>query len=264
MKILLTNDDGVQSPGLWALAEKLVDLGEVTVIAPDRDQSGVGASMTLLEVVRAGEVESRVAGVKKTYAVEGTPADCVILATETLVSHSFDLVVSGINQGANLGLDIMTSGTVGAAFQGYFRKIPSIAVSVASLTDVQYQAAAQATAALAGAISEGSAPSPLFLNVNLPNVTPDKIQRVEITRLGPRAYIESVERGNDGRRTHYWIKHNKPTNFPVDEGTDIWAVRNNCVSITPMNGIFDGRDDGYDFAALAEAASRGLGLNVGS
>ena len=107
-------------------------------------------------------------------------------------------------------------------------------------------------------------PSPLFLNVNLPNVTPDKIQRVEITRLGPRAYIESVERGNDGRRTHFWIKHNKPTNFPVEEGTDIWAVRNNCVSITPMNGIFDGREDGFDFTALAESASRGLGLKVGS
>ena len=264
MKILLTNDDGVQSPGLWALAEKLVDLGDVTVSAPDRDQSGVGASMTLLEVVRASEVESRVDGVKKTYSVEGTPADCVILATETLVSHSFDLVVSGINQGANLGLDIMTSGTVGAAFQGYFRKIPSIAVSVASLTDVQYQAAAQAAAALARAISEITTPYPLFLNVNLPNVTPDKIRRVEITRLGPRAFIESVERGNDGRRTHYWIKHNKPTNFPVEEGTDIWAVRNNCVSITPINSIFDGHQNELDRAALVEAATRGLGLNVGS
>ena len=100
--------------------------------------------------------------------------------------------------------------------------------------------------------------------MNLPNVTPDKIERVEITRLGPKAYIENVERGHDGRRTHYWIKHNKPTNYPVEEGTDIWAVRNNCVSITPMNGVFDGRDNGYDFMALADAASRGLGISIGS
>ena len=136
MRILVTNDDGIHSPGLWSVAEALKPLGEVIVVAPDRDQSGISAAMTLLAVVRAEEVQAQIEGVKA-FSVEGTPGDCVILANGTLVKEPFDLVVSGINQGANFGLDIMNSGTVGAAFHGYFRGIPSIAVSVGASSELE-------------------------------------------------------------------------------------------------------------------------------
>lgn len=260
MKILVTNDDGVHSPGLWALAEALKDQGDVTVVAPDRDQSGVGAAMTLLDVVRAAEIKSPVEGIEA-FAVQGTPADCVILATEALVSEPIDIVVSGINQGANLGLDIINSGTMGGAFQGFFRGKPSIAVSVTSLTDVRFEAGAQAAAALVATIAANGMSTPMLLNMNLPNIAADQIESVEVTKLGPRAYIESVERGHDGRRTHYWIRHNKPVNHNVAEGTDVWAVRNKRVSITPIHALFEHTDGAADLQAMADAVSSRLGVN---
>ena len=240
MRILVTNDDGVHSYGLWRLAEGLRHVGDVSVVAPDRDQSGIGTAMTLMDVIRAREISSPVDGVKA-ISVQGTPTDCVILAVESLFSERFDLIVSGINQGANLGLDVVSSGTVGAAIQGYTRGISSIAISVSSLTDVHYEAASRTAAVLAGALAESPPPEPLLLNVNLPNVEPDQLRRVEVTRLGPRAHLESVARGSDGRRTHYWIKHDRPVNTDAAEGTDIRAVRDGAISISsidlgPMNG----------------------------
>ena len=261
MRILVTNDDGIHSPGLRSVAEALNDLGEVVVVAPDRDQSGTGSAMTLLSVVRAREATPVVEGVK-TFSVEGTPGDCVILATESLVKGPIDLVVSGINQGSNLGLDVINSGTVGGAFHGYFRNIPSVAVSVASLTDVQYEAASRATRTLAQAVTRNSLPLPIFLNLNLPNVPPDQIESVEITRLGSRAYLESVEQGNDGRRTHYWIKHNRPANDPDAEGTDTWAVRNNRVSITPLDLLFTPSEPSPALDILADEVAASLGLTA--
>lgn len=259
MKILVTNDDGVYSSALWRLAEALSDVGEVVVVAPDRDQSGIGAAITLLGVVRAQEINPPVEGIK-TFAVEGTPADCVILATETLVQGPLDLVVSGINQGANLGLDVMNSGTVGGAFQGYSRSIPSIAVSVTSLSDVHYEAASRTTVSLVRAIVKNNPPAPLLLNVNLPNVALDRIEGVEITRLGPRAFLESVEQGNDGRRTHYWIKHNRPVNSDAPPGTDIWAVRNNHISITPLDLAIAPGEPSMAYQFLTQEVADGLGL----
>lgn len=259
MRVLLTNDDGVHSPGLWSAAEALQDIADVVVVAPDRDQSGVGTARTLLSVVRANEIPAPVEGVK-TFSVEGTPTDCVILATEALGAEPFDLVVSGINHGANLGLDVMCSGTFGAAFEGWFRGIPSVAVSVGSLTNVDFEAAAQATRALALAISKSSFGTSLLLNVNLPNVAAEQLAGVQITTLGPKAYLESVERGNDGRRTHYWIKHNKPLTVDVAEGTDIWAVRNNRVSITPINLSFTPYEGPNSYRVLADEVAAGLEL----
>ncbi len=259
MKILVTNDDGIHSPGLWALAEGLKHLGDVVVVAPDRDQSGIGGAKTLLDVLRVEEVAAKVEGVRA-YAVEGTPADCVILATESLFNERFDLVASGINQGANLGLDILSSGTFGAAMQGYFRDIPSMAVSVTSLTTVKYEAAALTAGRLADAISKASLAGPLLLNVNLPNLAPEMIQQVDITRLGPKAYLESVARGTDGRRTHYWIRADRPTKADVGEGTDIWAIRKNRVSITPVDLLAGPGEPAVDIDLLAEEVTRGLGL----
>lgn len=261
MRILVTNDDGIHSPGLWALAEGLKGVGEVAVVAPDRDQSGIGSAKTLVAVVRVEEVPAKIDGVKA-FSVQGTPADCVILAIESLFQERFDLVVSGINQGANLGLDIMSSGTVGGAMQGYFRNIPSMAVSVTSLNDVKYEAAAVTARCLAVAVSRSSPPGPLLLNVNVPNVAPEMIEKVDITRLGPRAYMESVQRESDGRRTHYWIRQNRPTNLEVGEGTDIWAVRKNRVSITPVDLLAGPGEPVIAYDALAGEVAKELGLSA--
>lgn len=234
MRILLTNDDGIHSPGLWSAAQALKDVGEVCVVAPDRDQSGIGTAMTLLSVVRVHEFPSAVDGVDA-LSVQGTPADCVILATDSLFDQPFDLVVSGINQGANLGLDVVSSGTVAAAVHGYLRGISSIAVSVASLTDVRFEAASHTATVLAEAVSNGPLQTPVLLNVNVPNLPSHEIEGVEIAPLGPRAYLAGVERVDVGRRTHYWIRHNRPAHDEVPEGTDVWAVQNNRIAITPLD-----------------------------
>lgn len=263
MKILVTNDDGVNAPGLWKMAGALRSLGEVVVSAPDRDQSGIGTAMTLLEVVKSREITSPPVEGIKTYAVEGTPADCVILAAESLEPGGFDVVLSGINEGSNLGLDMLTSGTVGAAFQGYFRGIHSIAVSVASLTNVQFDAAAAAAASLVKSIAARNDMPPLFLNVNLPNATADGIKGTRMTTVGPRLYLENVERGSNGRRTYYWIKHNRLTNRSVGENTDIWAVRNNRIAITALNGVFEPDFDLPDLQPLADGVASELKLTNG-
>ncbi len=257
MRILLTNDDGINAQGLWSAAEALADLGELTVVAPDRDLSGISAAMTLSTILRVSEVTSPIEGVKA-YSVQGTPGDCVILATEHLVKQPFDLVVSGINQGANFGLDVINSGTVGGAFHGYFRDIPSIAVSVASLTNPRYDAAAWVTGALGQAVLANPLPVPLLLNVNLPSVGLDEIERVQLTRLGPKAFLENVERGGDGRREFFWIRHNRSINNQPAEGTDRWAVRNKRISITPVDLVFSNGTPDAAFESIAQGLTEQL------
>ena len=260
MRILVTNDDGIHSPGLWSVAGALQDLGEIIVVAPDRDHSGIGTARTLLAVVRAQEIDAPVKGISA-FSIQGTPADCVILACEMLVKEPFDLVVSGINQGANLGLDILDSGTVGAAFQGYLRDIPSIAVSVVALVNVQNETGAKAASALVRAMPNVDLPTPFLLNLNIPNLALDKVGQMAITKVGPRPFLESVERGNDGCRTHYWIKHNKTSNVQVQEGTDVWAVRNGRISITPLDLTFGQADMSHDWTELADKANKNLELD---
>ena len=260
MKILVTNDDGVYAPGLWEMVGALKDLGEIVVAAPDRDKSGIGTARTLLEVVKSHEIASPPIEGVRTFSVEGTPADCAILGIEHLSPGKFDLVLSGINEGSNLGLDIFSSGTVGGAFQGYFRGIPSIAMSVASLTNVQYDAAARTAASLARAITADGDLPPLFLNVNLPNTTAGGIKGAAMTNLGPRLYLETVERGNNGRRTYYWIKHNRVTNRPVHDGSDIHAVRNNRIAITALNPVLEPDCNMPDLQFLADTVESELGL----
>jgi len=259
VNILLTNDDGIQAAGIWRLAEALRPLGRVTVVAPERNQSGIGTAKSLHAPVPTREYQSPLEGVRA-VSVGGTPADCVILATESLFSEPFDLVVSGINEGANLGLDIMSSGTVGGALQGYYRNIPSMAVSVTSLSNVQFDGAANAAKALAQALlAKGKAvPAPLLLNVNLPNVSRSLLQGIELTRLGPRADMRNVE--TEGESGHYRIMHNKPVGDQAEEGTDIWAIRNNNVSITPLNGLLTTAEGTTLSQALAHEVARALGM----
>ncbi len=200
MKILVTNDDGVYSQGLWAAVQALRDVAEVFVVASDREQSGMGTSVTLHAPLRVTEVASQVDGTP-TYAVEGTPADCVILALEKLVG-AVDLVVSGINKGANLGEDVLISGTVGAALQGYCRGFPSVAISVASLKAARFDAAGQLLKTVAQVVAGGSLPRPLLLNITLPAVSPEEIDGIEVTRLAGRTYVSTITEGDDGRRPY--------------------------------------------------------------
>ena len=137
MRILVTNDDGIAAPGLWALVEELRSIAEVIVVAPDREQSGVGTSVTLHQPLRVRQVTPIVPGIE-THVVEGTPADSVIIALRMVLRDRLDLVVAGINEGSNLGTDVLISGTVGAAFQGYFHGLSAIAVSVASFDNLHF------------------------------------------------------------------------------------------------------------------------------
>jgi len=233
LKILAVNDDGIRSPGLWAVVEALRDIAEVVVVAPDREQSGIGTAISLNQPIRVAEVVPMVKGIEA-YAVEGTPADSTIVALESLIEGPVDLVVSGINQGSNMGNDVFISGTMGAALQGHFRSIPSIAVSVAALKDVQFGPAAQTVRSLAQAVAEGKLAPPLLLNVNLPNVPVEKIMGVSLTHLGRRTYMDVIKEGDDGRRKYYWVTRENP-GWVLEKGLDIWAVRRRRISITPLH-----------------------------
>jgi len=234
MNILVTNDDGVFAPGLWALARELAQVGRVMVVAPDRGQSGVGTAVSLYRGLRVNKVFSLIEDVDA-YAVPGTPADCVILGLGSLSEEPVDLVVSGINEGANLGNDVLISGTVGAAFQGFFRGLPSIAISVAAFEDIDFVPAAKTAALLARQVAEHALPNHVLLNVNVPNLPLEQIAGVAITRLAHRNYMDLVETHHDalGRR-YYSIVRGKP-DWHVARNTDIWAIRKGMISITPLH-----------------------------
>ncbi|MBI2165603.1 MAG: 5'/3'-nucleotidase SurE [Chloroflexi bacterium] len=257
MRVLLTNDDGIQAPGLWAAAASLREVAEVTIVAPDREQSGVGTSISLHGPVRIMELPPQVLEVK-TYAVEGTPSDCIILASQIILKEGIDLVVSGINQGANLGVDVLLSGTVGAAFQGHFRNLPAIAISVTALKDVQFAPAALLLRLLAPRMVElPHTPAPL-LNVNLPNVSLKKLEGVSITYMGRRTYIDTVKEGDDGRRQWFWIARSKPE-WEETDGSDIWAIRKKRVSITPLSTDMSDYGLVRSLEGLAQAMAVALG-----
>ena len=249
MKILLINDDGIHAPGLWAAAKALRSVGELFVVAPDREQSGVGASLTLHAPLRVRTVP--VNGLLESdgespfevtaYSAEGTPGDCAILGLEKLVGK-VDLVVSGINSGSNLGWDTIVSGTVGGAIQGFVRGYPTIAISVGSVRDPIFDGAARLLGLVALRLRESPPDFPLFLNINVPSLQLDKLTGVQVTKLGGRSYGESVREEGVGAQRKYWISRDRPLGSTAQEGTDSWAVRNNQISITPLHlGL--GNDD---------------------
>ena len=169
MRVLVTNDDGISAPGLWTLVNELRNIAQVVVVAPDREQSAIGTAVTLrqpLRILRAKPIVPEV----ETYSVEGTPADSVILALGKLVTDKVDLVVSGINQGPNLGDDVLISGTVGAALQGYLRGLPALAISTEAVDSPYLNTAANLAALLASKINSDVLSPRVFLNVNLPNL----------------------------------------------------------------------------------------------
>ena len=224
--ILVTNDDGVNAPGIRALAAVLRDLGTVEVVAPHREMSACSQSLTLERPVR---VETLAPGI---HAVDGTPADCVNLAVIKLLPQHPALVVSGINSGANLGDDVFYSGTVGGAREATFFGLPALAVSLAARNETDFSQAAAFAARLARVVLEKGMPEHTLLNVNVP---PGKLNGFAWTVQGRREHEGTVLEGLDPRRkTYYWIEEGRDK-WVSDELADIHAVRNGLVSITPLH-----------------------------
>ncbi len=235
MKILVTNDDGIYAEGLWTLVRELKEIGEVVVVAPDREKSGIGTAVTIHRPLHVHRVTPLVEGVE-TFAIEGTPSDCVILALGSLVKDEIGLVVSGINLGANLADDVFVSGTVGAAFQAYFNGIPALAVSlVLSSSEPQFQTAAVLAKGLADKIISGVMPGDVFLCMNVPNKPLDKIKGIEITSVAQRRHTNLIEERSNGKwQKEHWIVRGQ-TEGPLVEGTDTWAILQDRVAITPLS-----------------------------
>lgn len=227
---MLTNDDGVRAPGLSALAEAMATLGEVFIIAPDREQSAVGHALTLHHPLRANRID------KNIFAVDGTPTDCVNLGIHSLLSFKPDIVVSGINRGGNLGDDVTYSGTVSAAMEATLMGIPAIAISlVTSAEGDNYPAAAQFAVKLARLVNEEGLPDDTFLNVNVPDLPLENIRTPLVTCQGKRSYEGTIIDKVDPRgRNYYWIG-TVDLNFKDIEGSDFFAVSRGHVSVTPLH-----------------------------
>jgi len=227
--ILVTNDDGVHSPGIIALYRAMKELGDAFIVAPDRERSAAGHSLTMHRPLRTEEIRDRV------FSVNGTPTDCVTLGINKLLPEKPALVVSGINKGANLGDDITYSGTVSAAVEGTIFGIPSIAFSLIYDKHYHFETAALFAARLAGYVLRNSLPYDTLLNVNVPNVPRDEIRGVKLTKQGKRVYDGSIQETFDPRgEKHYWIGGGKPY-WERGEDMDIEAVQANFISLTPIH-----------------------------
>lgn len=233
MKILLTNDDGIHAPGLWALYGAVKDSFHVEVVAPEAEMSAVGHAITLTTPLRVQEVNKN--GAFFGYAVSGTPADCVKIAVQELIKPPPDLILSGINLGANVGVDVLYSGTVSAATEGAFLGIPSAAISLATLKQPDFESAARFSREVIGFLTRIDRVPAVALNVNVPAVAPEKIQGVCLTTQGTSRYEERYERRTDPRgNVYYWLAGESL----VGEGgvnTDSAALKQNKISITPVH-----------------------------
>ncbi len=228
MKILLSNDDGVYAKGLSVLADHLRELSAIIIVAPDRNRSGASNSLTLDSPVRIKTIENG------SVSVEGTPTDCVHLALTGLLEELPSMVVSGINEGANLGDDILYSGTVAAAIEGRFLGLPAIALSLVGEHFRHYETAGRVARTLVQNVLLDPLPADTILNVNVPDIPYEDLAGYEVTRLGSRHSAEPVIRALDPRgKEVYWVG---PTGPARDEGpgTDFYAVLHNKVSITPL------------------------------
>ncbi|MPW34951.1 5'/3'-nucleotidase SurE [Vibrio sp. B1Z05] len=227
MKILLSNDDGVHAEGLRVLAEELKQIADIVIVAPDRNRSGASNSLTLENPLRVDEIEPNV------FSVQGTPTDCVHFALNELMKDDYpDLVLSGINHGANLGDDVLYSGTVAAAMEGHFLGVQSIAISLVGST--HFKTAAKIARQLVEQHLSKPIPTNRLLNVNVPDVAWDAITETEVTRLGARHHAETMIKQLDPRgKQVYWLG---PPGKEQDAGmgTDFYAIEHKHVSITPL------------------------------
>ncbi len=237
MRILVTNDDGIFSPGIKALARAMAELGEVVVVAPDIEQSAVGHGITLRRPLRFKHTASAGLEPIPAYRVDGTPADCVVLGVH--LKGPFDLVVSGINLGVNLGLDITSSGTVAGAMEAVSLGIPAVAVSLDTvrMEELDFSHAARAALRVARWVAEHGLPKKVLLNVNVPAGRPKGYRVVGLVER----YFEDqvIERKDPAGVPYYWIA-GEPTHS-AEPGTDLWAIEEGYVAVTPVNLDFADR-----------------------
>ncbi len=227
MKILISNDDGYRAPGIVTLAAELATMGEVTIVAPERNRSGASNSLTLDNPIRATRIEGG-------YFVDGTPTDCVHLALTGLLTEEPDVVVAGVNAGANLGDDVIYSGTVAAAMEGRFLGLPALAVSLVLDGARNFATGARVARVLLDGLAGLRIPADTILNVNVPDLPFDDLEGLEVTRLGHRHKAEGVVRSKDPRgRTIFWVGPAGPEE-DAGPGTDFFAVAQGRVSVTPM------------------------------
>jgi 5'/3'-nucleotidase len=232
MNIFLTNDDGIYAEGLWALYESLAGMHSVTVIAPDRERSAVGHGITLHQPLRTTQI--KVNNGCRGYAVNGTPVDCIKIGLMEILDVKPDMVISGINPGANIGVNINYSGTVAAAKEAALYKVPAISVSIAGYKISGYDYAAWFTAKLADNVHEKGLPAGTFLNVNIPDIPETRIAGVRISRQETVLYNEYVDKRVDPRdRIYYWHGSDAGTSFSTPE-SDGAALNENFISITPI------------------------------
>lgn len=251
MRILVTNDDGIDSPGVWALAEAMSHVGETLLVAPDAQRSGSGTSVTMRSDMSIVEVPSATQGIRA-YAVGGTPTDCVILGLWRLAQGDIDLIVSGINLGGNMGTDILYSGTVMATLQGFYREIPSMAVSLAikgQVPELRFDVASKVAEMLALNMTNGTMPGQGILNVNVPSIPSELVKGIAVTTAASSSYVRLVAGQQDGR--HSWSPQ-AAAEMGIHEGTDIWAVFEDWISLTPLRPAVTDHDS---IPALAEHVS---------
>lgn len=241
-KILVTNDDGIHSAGIIALADALRAVGEVVVVAPAHEMSAASHSLTLTRPLRIEQID------ESHYSVDGTPTDCITLAMSEILKESPpDIVLSGINKGGNLGDDVSYSGTVAGALEASIYGLPGIAVSLVQRVDFDFGPAAELALALARRVLDNGLPRGTLLNVNVP---PGPIKGVRVTRQGTKVIKPTIIQGTDPRqRKYYWIGEEALT-WNEEEGTDYEAVRHGLVSITPL------RNDLTDYRTLDEIRAR--------
>ena len=230
--ILVTNDDGIHSPGLIALSVAMKELGKVFIIAPDRERSAVSHSLTLHRPLKVENLRQDV------FSIDGTPTDCVILAISKLLPERPALVASGINRGGNLGGDITYSGTVSGAIEGTLLGIPSFAISLVSGDEPQpihFETASAFATRVGRSILEKSLPPDTLLNINVPNDDKSKIRGVKFTRQGKLVYNNAIQEIHDPRgKMHYWLGGSR-LNVEHEEDTDVHAVKDGYISITPIH-----------------------------
>jgi 5'-nucleotidase len=224
--ILVTNDDGIHAPGLRALAAAMQEIGTVTVVAPSHERSAAAQSLTLRQPIYCDQIAER------EYAIEGTPADAMIVALHTLLKEKPDLVISGINPGGNMGENVYYSGTVGAAMEAAINHVPALAISIAHRgKEFDFSVATEFTQRLAPLVMQEGLPRGVLLNVNIPQPWTGKVQ---FTRQSSKITRNLLQPGTDPRgRQYYWL-HEQKFIEPMEQGTDHAAVRDGAISITPL------------------------------
>jgi 5'-nucleotidase len=243
LKILVTNDDGIEAPGIQVLTDALRELGEVTVIAPLKEQSGVGHGITMQIPLRIVKYDKN--GKFFGYGINGTPADCVKIGVRNILKDTPDLVVSGINHGSNTAINIIYSGTVSAAREASIMGIPSIAISLTNHTGTDFSYCGKVTRMMAKKLLGKEFPIGTLLNINVPDVPEDQIKGIRLTTQGKSKWDDAYEQRVDPNgRDYYWLTGNL-TSVDTENDTDQGAIKNNYVSITPIH--FDLTDyDAYE------------------